>query len=292
MFFLVKLSKSIRLHPKYFGAKLQETLTEALNAEVVGSCTSRYGYIVGVVKIVSLGKGKISESGFATFVIEYVAIVFKPFRNEVMDGVVSDVNKLGFFCYVGPLQIFISRHQISDPLRMKFDGEVPCFIVEQDSPEVDLQENEDEDEQLLQDDDQPSSSKVQEMVNHKRKKKKGGDQVSSQMIIKKDDEIRLKIMGTKVDGNALYSIGTIKEDFLGTMTIKETIALKTTTSQQQQRGLSDQDTLTTVYNPKLSGDNLGLLSSTSSNRRPMDATTSVQDDASQVEFAQDENELF
>ena len=51
--------------------------------------------------------------------MRFNAIVFRPFKGEVFDAVVTQVNKLGFFAQVGPLQVFVSKHLI--PSDMKFD---------------------------------------------------------------------------------------------------------------------------------------------------------------------------
>lgn len=60
-----------------------------------GTCSGRYGFIISVVDIVDIGKGVLqSNTGFAEYQIEYKAIVFKPFRNEVFDGIVTIVNKV------------------------------------------------------------------------------------------------------------------------------------------------------------------------------------------------------
>jgi hypothetical protein len=50
--------------------------------------------------------------GLATFPMRFNAIVFRPFKGEVFDAVVTTVNKLGFFAQVGPLQVFVSKHLI------------------------------------------------------------------------------------------------------------------------------------------------------------------------------------
>ena len=34
-----------------------------------------------------------------------MAVVFRPFKGEVLDAVVTTVNKMGFFAEVGPLQV-------------------------------------------------------------------------------------------------------------------------------------------------------------------------------------------
>ena len=34
-----------------------------------------------------------------------MAVVFRPFKGEVLDAIVTTVNKMGFFAEVGPLQV-------------------------------------------------------------------------------------------------------------------------------------------------------------------------------------------
>jgi len=100
--------------------------------------------------------------------VKFKAIVFRPFKNEVVDAIVSQVTKMGFFAEVGPLQVFISKHLI--PADMSFDAAAnpPCFVSDDGS-----------------------------------------------VKIEKDCEVRLKVVGTRVDANEIFSIGSIKEDFLG-----------------------------------------------------------------------------
>jgi len=49
-----------------------------------------------VTDIGSIGKGKIREgTGSAVFHVQYTCLVFRPFKGEVLDAVVSSVNKVG-----------------------------------------------------------------------------------------------------------------------------------------------------------------------------------------------------
>ncbi|KIJ21169.1 hypothetical protein PAXINDRAFT_6942 [Paxillus involutus ATCC 200175] len=106
MFFIAKLTHTILLHPSYFGPRMLQFLESKLYADVEGTCSGAFGYIIAVVSILDIGKGMvISGSGQAEFVTRYRAIVFKPFKGEVVDGVVNNVNKMGFFADVGPLQL-------------------------------------------------------------------------------------------------------------------------------------------------------------------------------------------
>ena len=52
-------------------------------------------YIVSVIQINSIGEGKILPStGQARFRCWYTAVVMKPFKGEVVDGKVVNVNKV------------------------------------------------------------------------------------------------------------------------------------------------------------------------------------------------------
>ena len=100
------------------------------DVQVEGSCSGRHGFIITVTEVLSIGKGKIREgarrlqicgvvwrrlgrltpcaaagAGLVTFPIKYMAVVFRPFKGEVLDAVVTTVNKMGFFAEVGPLQV-------------------------------------------------------------------------------------------------------------------------------------------------------------------------------------------
>lgn len=76
-----------------------------------GTCSGRHGYVIAIVSVDRIGSGMVLDSGGSvTFNVEYTAIVLHPFKNEVLDAVVDNVNKMGFFANVGPLQIFVSNH--------------------------------------------------------------------------------------------------------------------------------------------------------------------------------------
>jgi len=99
---------------------MEQFLENKLYQDVEGTCSGAHGYIIAVLSVIETGDGVvISGSGQAEFVTRYRAIVFKPFKGEVMDAVVGEVNKMGFFAEAGPLTIFVSNHLI-DP-GMKFD---------------------------------------------------------------------------------------------------------------------------------------------------------------------------
>jgi DNA-directed RNA polymerase II subunit RPB7 len=92
-----ELTHTISLHPSYFGPNMQVQLKDKLYADVEGTCTGRYGYVITVLSLHNIGKGKILPgSGLAEFKVNYQAIVFKPYKGEVLDAIVTTVNKVNF----------------------------------------------------------------------------------------------------------------------------------------------------------------------------------------------------
>ncbi|XP_015706719.1 DNA-directed RNA polymerase II subunit RPB7 [Coturnix japonica] len=155
MFYHISLEHEILLHPRYFGPNLLSTVKQKLFTEVEGTCTGKYGFVIAVTTIDNIGAGVIQPGrGFVLYPVRYKAIVFRPFKGELVDAVVTQVNKVGLFTEIGPMSCFISRHSI--PSEMEFDpnSNPPCYKT-----------------------------------------------VDEDIVIQQDDEIRLKIVGTRVDKN-------------------------------------------------------------------------------------------
>merc|ERR1712146_510616 len=126
--------------------------------------------IVCVTEVKESGRGIIHPTtAFATFEVEYDALVFRPFEGEVLDAVVKNVNKMGFFCEAGPLDIFVSNYMI--PEDYEFSSVAGAEVCYKSS--------------------------------------------SDDSIIQRDQEIRVRIVGKRIDPEELFCIGTIKGDYLG-----------------------------------------------------------------------------
>uniref|UniRef100_A0A2K6PRA0 DNA-directed RNA polymerase subunit n=1 Tax=Rhinopithecus roxellana TaxID=61622 RepID=A0A2K6PRA0_RHIRO len=128
MFYHISLEHEILLHPRYFGPNLLNTVKQKLFTEVEGTCTGKYGFVIAVTTIDNIGAGVIQPGrGFVLYPVKYKAIVFRPFKGEVVDAVVTQVNKVGLFTEIGPMSCFISRHSI--PSEMEFDpnSNPPCY---------------------------------------------------------------------------------------------------------------------------------------------------------------------
>lgn len=73
------------------------------------------------------------DTGYAHYPITYLALVFKPFKNEILNAVVTDVNVQGLFCTAGPLHIFVSEiHMPSDLVLDERKDGMPSYFSEQE----------------------------------------------------------------------------------------------------------------------------------------------------------------
>jgi DNA-directed RNA polymerase II subunit RPB7 len=77
-------------------------LKHKLLSDVEGTCSGQYGYIICVLdhQKIDIGAGKIVPGvGLAEFTVNYQAIIFKPFKGEVVDATVTTVNKVSPSCH-------------------------------------------------------------------------------------------------------------------------------------------------------------------------------------------------
>ncbi len=63
--------------------------------QVEGTCNGKYGFILCVMQSTDVGKGIIREGmGSATFTVKYTCVAFLPHKGEVLDTIVTSVNKV------------------------------------------------------------------------------------------------------------------------------------------------------------------------------------------------------
>mmetsp|Transcript_18108 Transcript_18108/g.34359 ORF Transcript_18108/g.34359 Transcript_18108/m.34359 type:complete len:183 (-) Transcript_18108:28-576(-) len=131
MFYIKTLEHEIVLEPVHFGSKLRQTLVALLKEQVEGLALANYGYVVNVIDVPEdeIKSGIIEyDSGNVVFTVKYAALLLRPFVNEVLDAVVSQCNALGFFAFVGPLRIFVSKHSMPEDMFNGFDPEKDAWV--------------------------------------------------------------------------------------------------------------------------------------------------------------------
>jgi len=131
MFYHISMEKALVLPPRDLRKNLKDLLVARLSKLVEGTCSRRFGYVVAVTHVeeAGVGEGRITEgTGDVTFNLVYNAIVFKPFRNEVLDARVDYVTKEGFFAKAGPLEIFVSHKNMPGGMRFDHTAVPPAFV--------------------------------------------------------------------------------------------------------------------------------------------------------------------
>ena len=123
MYFVISDKKSIAMRPCDLGPFFQQRLEERLRFELEGSLSKNHdGTIVYIFRISDKSKPRVQDgTGFAVVDVGFEAIVFRPFRNEVIDCVVSEVTRLGFFAFFGPMKVFVSKSCIPEELQFHPD---------------------------------------------------------------------------------------------------------------------------------------------------------------------------
>ncbi|KAH8885162.1 hypothetical protein GQ53DRAFT_751455 [Thozetella sp. PMI_491] len=127
MFFLHNLERRVTLHPSYFGRNMHDLVTSKLLKDVEGTCAGNY-YIISIMDAFKVSEGRILPgSGLAEFIVEYRAVVWRPFKGEVVDAIVYSVNPHGFFAQAGPLKLFVSTHLMPDEIKYDANASPPQF---------------------------------------------------------------------------------------------------------------------------------------------------------------------
>jgi DNA-directed RNA polymerase II subunit RPB7 len=109
MFFVKELSRTMTLHPSFFNPTIRDILYNELIRAVEGTLQGDYYVICIFDTSIHISEGfVIPGTGRVEYTVDYRAVCFKPFRGEVVDGIVQNVIKSGFFVDVGPLLAFVS----------------------------------------------------------------------------------------------------------------------------------------------------------------------------------------
>ncbi|POS87147.1 RNA polymerase ii subunit 7 [Erysiphe pulchra] len=82
----------------------------------------------------NISEGRILPgSGLAEFTVGYRAVVWRPFKGETVDAIVTSVNHVGFFADAGPLPLFVSAHLIPSDIKFDPNATPPQYTNNEDS---------------------------------------------------------------------------------------------------------------------------------------------------------------
>jgi DNA-directed RNA polymerase II subunit RPB7 len=109
MFFLHQLEERVILAPMHFSGGAEEMVTSELYDRVEGKNTGVL-VVVRILTIDDMTQGEVQQgSGHAIYTVSYTALVWQPFRGEVVDAQVTLVSNTGFMTEVASVDIFVGR---------------------------------------------------------------------------------------------------------------------------------------------------------------------------------------
>ncbi len=121
MFRLIEIEDIIRVPPDRFGEDLEKIAYEQLRERYIGRVDRDLGLVIAITNIRVEPEGIILPGDGATYhKARADFITYYPVNNEVVEGEVVDVKKIGIFVNIGPIDAFVHISQITDD-RMIYD---------------------------------------------------------------------------------------------------------------------------------------------------------------------------
>lgn len=109
MFFVAHKTRECTLHPSFFNNDASKKVIERLYTDMQGTIEGPE-MIVQIIEVDEISDPVlVPGTGMAKYTLAYRAIVWRPFRGEVVDGMVSSVVSNGFFVDVGALNVFVAK---------------------------------------------------------------------------------------------------------------------------------------------------------------------------------------
>ncbi len=115
VFRLVTIEDIVRVPPEHFGEDIKSIAYEQLRERYVGRVTSEMGLVIAVSDVEVKPEGVILPGDGATYhEARATLITYYPVINEVVEGEVVDIKKIGIFVNIGPVDAFVHISQIAD----------------------------------------------------------------------------------------------------------------------------------------------------------------------------------
>lgn len=115
MFFIAHRERELTMHPSFFDSAATEKIREQLHQDLEGTIEGTL-MIIQIIEIDEISEPMlVPGTGMAKYNVSYRALVWRPFRGEVVDGMVTNVVNNGFFVDVGGMNVFVSKAVCDKP---------------------------------------------------------------------------------------------------------------------------------------------------------------------------------
>ena len=120
---------------------MKQLVKKRLFDELIGACLGKNGYVIMIIDVNEddIEPGIIdNDTGQVNVKVLYTALLFRPFKNEVIDAVVTSASdETCINLRMGPIKVIVSRNQI--PVDYQFDyTRGDCWVS--DDGEVEIRE--------------------------------------------------------------------------------------------------------------------------------------------------------
>ncbi len=140
MYAIISLKDTVRVPPKEFGKKLEQSILKILKEEYEGIVDESIGVMVAVLEVEKVGEGKvIPGDGAAYYESEYKALVYKPEVKEIVEGTITEITEFGAFVRTGPIEGLIHVSQIMNDY-INYDAKGPGFIGKESNKRLGLED--------------------------------------------------------------------------------------------------------------------------------------------------------
>ena len=132
----MNFSEDVIITPADLSKDLIKIAKVKLLERVTGICHPKYGYFIKVFAIGKLKNGLIMEgTGDIIFKIDYSAVLMRPFKGEICDGIIDTIlEEGGIFVKVGPMKVFIAMNDVQPNFTL--DDKNLCYSDEKKSIEL------------------------------------------------------------------------------------------------------------------------------------------------------------
>lgn len=174
------------LHPSFFDSSANQKIVSKLYDDMQGNIEGTE-IVIQIIDVDDISEPVlVPGTGMAKYVLSYRAIVWRPFRGEVVDGLVTSVVSNGFFVEVGALTVFVSRSVGRHGEQCKYDEPTRLIVHQMIPPHL----------KYTVEGSTPSFT-------------------DNQDLIERGTQVRLRIKGIRGEIGSMYAVGSISEDYLG-----------------------------------------------------------------------------
>jgi DNA-directed RNA polymerase II subunit RPB7 len=111
-----KIKYNILINIKTRRRNIVKLVKQKLIKEVEGTWSGKYGFIFVIKQIDNIGKCFVQHNkrDYLTYPVEFKAVVFRPFKSDMLDTLITNLNKVGLEWKSGPMTYLLSTYLVSN----------------------------------------------------------------------------------------------------------------------------------------------------------------------------------